>query len=162
MFVSVLLFLSSPVFLLLFIFLQGFSQDWYFELLTEHKWWQITVKLFFLFFWHSFVVVSNVFMFEWQEFLGWSFCLCRSLFLSILYLKSTKWTTFTLSLLLHMDFFIIESFGNQKKIEKLDCSHEEHNPFDWFVIKTVTGDGIIVLKKDQRKRGEVPKRNRLT
>ena len=57
-----------------------------------------------------------------------------------------------------MDFFIIESFGNQKQIEKLDCSHEEHNPFDWFVIKTVTGDGIIVLKKDQRKRGEVPKK----
>ena len=53
-----------------------------------------------------------------------------------------------------MDFFIIESFGNQKKNEKLDCSHEEH----WFVIKTVTSDGIIVLKKDQRKIGEVPKK----
>ena len=50
--------------------------------------------------------------------------------------------TFTLSLLLCVDFIIIESLG--KKLEKLDCSHEEHKPFDWFAVKTVISDGMIV------------------
>ena len=58
------------------------------------------------------------------------------------HLKSTKWRTFTLSLLLYVDLITIESFGNEN--EKLDCFHEEHNPFDWFTIKTVTSDGMIV------------------
>ena len=53
--------------------------------------------------------------------------------------KSAKWRTFTFSLF-YVDFITIESFGN----EKLDCSPEEHNPFDWFAIKTVTSDGMIV------------------
>ena len=31
-----------------------------------------------------------------------------------------------------------------KENKKLDCSHEEHNPFDWFAVKTVTSDGLNV------------------
>ena len=50
------------------------------------------------------------------------------------HLKLTKWRRFT----------IIESFGKQKKNEKLDCPHEGHNLFDWFSFKTVTSDGMIV------------------
>ena len=60
------------------------------------------------------------------------------------HLKSTKWRTFTLSLLLYVDFIITESFWKPKENEQLDCFHEEHNPFDWFAIKTVTSDGMIV------------------
>ena len=40
-------------------------------------------------------------------------------------------------------FHYYTKFGNQKKI-KNDCSHEEHNPFDWFAVKTVTSDGLNV------------------
>ena len=41
-----------------------------------------------------------------------------AIFLSLsFHLKSTKWRTFTLSLLLYVDFITIESFGNQKKMK---------------------------------------------
>ena len=40
--------------------------------------------------------------------------------------------------------FHYRKFWKPKENEKLDCSHEEHNPFDWFAIKTVTSDGMIV------------------
>ena len=36
------------------------------------------------------------------------------------------------------------TFCNPKENEKLDCSHEEHKPFNWFAIKTVTRHGMIV------------------
>ena len=35
-------------------------------------------------------------------------------------------------------------FWKSKENEKLDCSHKEHNPFDWFAIKTVISDEMIV------------------
>ena len=41
-------------------------------------------------------------------------------------------------------FHYYRKFWKPKENEKLDCSHEEHNPFDWFAIKTVTSDGMIV------------------
>ena len=41
-------------------------------------------------------------------------------------------------------FYYYRKFWKPKENEKRDWSHEEHNPFDWFAIKTVTNDGMIV------------------
>ena len=41
-------------------------------------------------------------------------------------------------------FHHYRKFWKPKENEQLDCFHEEHNPFDWFAIKTVTSDGMIV------------------
>ena len=41
-------------------------------------------------------------------------------------------------------FHYYRKFWKPKENEKLDYSHEEHNPFDWSTVKTVTGDGMIV------------------
>ena len=41
-------------------------------------------------------------------------------------------------------FHYYRKFWKPKENEKLDYSNEEHNQFDWFAIKTVTSDGMIV------------------
>ena len=41
-------------------------------------------------------------------------------------------------------FHYYRKFWKPKENEKLDCSHEEHNPFDWFAIKTCTRYGMIL------------------
>ena len=41
-------------------------------------------------------------------------------------------------------FHHYRKFWKPKENEQLDCFHEEHNPFDWFAIKTVRSDGMIV------------------
>ena len=42
------------------------------------------------------------------------------------------------------EFHYYRKIWKPKENEKLDCAHEENNPFDWFAIKTVTSDGMIV------------------
>ena len=76
--------------------------------------------------------------------LRWSFCLCRNLFLSILSFELSKMeNVYSFTPAVH-GFHYYRKFWKPKENEKLDCSHEEHNPFDWFAIKTVTSDGMIV------------------
>ena len=41
-------------------------------------------------------------------------------------------------------FHHYKNFWKPKENEKLDCFHEEHNPFDWFAIKTIKSDGMII------------------
>ena len=43
-------------------------------------------------------------------------------------------------------FHYYRKFWKPKENEKLGCSHEEHNLFDWPVIKTVTSDGMIICQ----------------
>ena len=42
------------------------------------------------------------------------------------------------------EFHYSRKIWKPQENEKLDCSHEENTPFDWFAIKTVTSDGMIV------------------
>ena len=42
------------------------------------------------------------------------------------------------------EFHYYRKIWKPKENEKLDRAHEENNPFDWFAIKTVTSDGMIV------------------
>ena len=41
-------------------------------------------------------------------------------------------------------FHYYKKFWKSKENEKLDCSHKENNPFDWFAIKTVISDEMII------------------